>query len=132
MAYLSGFAFDIFISYAHVDNLPVLAPKGWVAQFQQQLEVLLWKRIGRVVSVKIWWDPVLGGNHLFDKTIQEKIEASALFVALTSAGYMAAWRPLLSNERGARLFCGSSSNPEKTSLNSGSHTSETTVRNSIV
>src|SRR6266436_753368 len=73
----------------------------------------------------------LDGNQLFDKTIQEKIEASALFVALTSAGYMAAWRPLLSNERGARLFCGSSSNPEKTSLNSGSHTSETTVRNSI-
>src|SRR5215475_4974010 len=89
MAYLSDFDFDIFISYAHVDNLTaVSAAEGWVAQFHQQLEILLWKRVGRRDSVKIWRDPRLDGNQLFDNTIRDRIETAALFLALTSAGYL--------------------------------------------
>lgn len=88
MAYLSGFENDIFISYAHIDNLSVGNEKGWVNQFCEHLEVRLWKRFGKKGAVKIWWDPALDGNQLFDKTIQEAVNKSALFVALTSNGYI--------------------------------------------
>jgi hypothetical protein len=90
MAYLSDFAFDIFISYANVDNLTASGSSpGWVTQFHQQLKVYLWKRVGRAESVKIWRDHVLDGNQLFDRTIQDRVESAALFLALTSTGYLA-------------------------------------------
>jgi hypothetical protein len=90
MSFVSDFEFDIFVSYAHVDNLTAAGnSKGWVVQFQQHLEIQLWKRVGRTESVKIWWDPALDGNQLFDKTIQNRVQGSALFLALTSAGYLA-------------------------------------------
>lgn len=90
MTYLSSFKFDIFISYAHVDNLSAVAgSQGWITQFQQYLQIQLWKRAGRMESVKIWWDPALDGNQLFDEAIQDRIDGSALFLALTSTGYLA-------------------------------------------
>ena len=90
MTYVSGFEFDIFISYAHVDNLTAEGgSKGWVSQFHQYLEVQLWKRVGRTESVKVWRDLALDGNQLFDQTIQDRVQGSALFLALTSAGYLA-------------------------------------------
>ena len=39
MTYLSSFEHDIFISYAHVDNLtPNPGEKGWIDQFQVVME----------------------------------------------------------------------------------------------
>jgi TIR domain-containing protein len=90
MSYLPDFDYDIFISYAHVDNETAYEDEaGWVTQFRDHLEVQLSKRIGRIGAVKIWHDPSLEGSQLFDKTIQEGINRSALFLALTSAGYLA-------------------------------------------
>jgi hypothetical protein len=90
MGYLPGFDYDIFISYAHVDNETADKDEpGWVAQFREHLEVQLSKRIGRMGAVKIWQDPTLEGSQLFDKTIQDGINRSALFLALTSTGYLA-------------------------------------------
>lgn len=90
MAYVPGYDYDIFISYAHVDNLTAEEDEdGWVAQFQKHLEVRLSMLAGRVGLVKIWWDDRLDGSRLFDKTIQDAINGSALFVALTSNGYLA-------------------------------------------
>ena len=38
MAYLKSFDHDVFISYAHFDNVPDReGEKGWVEQFAQQL-----------------------------------------------------------------------------------------------
>ncbi|HEX8183915.1 MAG TPA: toll/interleukin-1 receptor domain-containing protein, partial [Blastocatellia bacterium] len=90
MGYLPGFDYDIFISYAHVDNETADKDEpGWVSLFREHLEVQLSKRIGRIGAVKIWQDPSLEGSHLFDQTIQDGINRSALFLALTSAGYLA-------------------------------------------
>jgi hypothetical protein len=90
MAYLPGFDYDIFISYAHVDNETADKDEpGWVAQFRERLEVQLSKRVGRMGAVKIWQDPSLEGSQLFDQTIRDGINRSALFLALTSAGYLA-------------------------------------------
>jgi hypothetical protein len=90
MGYLPGFDYDIFISYAHVDNETAYEGEaGWVTQFREHLEVQLSKRVGRIGAVKIWQDPSLEGVQLFDKTIQDGINRAGLFVALTSAGYLA-------------------------------------------
>lgn len=44
MGYIPNFEHDIFISYAHVDNLD-----GWVEAFHQHLEVRL-ARVGIMTS----------------------------------------------------------------------------------
>ena len=90
MGYLQGFDYDIFISYAHVDNQTAYEnEQGWVTQFREHLEVQLSKRVGRVGAVKIWQDPSLEGSQLFDQTIRDGINRSAIFLALTSTGYLA-------------------------------------------
>ena len=91
MGWVSNFEFDIFISYARVDNLTVESDTshGWVAQFQRHLDVALSKKVGRMDTVKIWRDTrELQGNQLFDRTIQDAIRGSAIFLALTSHGYL--------------------------------------------
>ena len=90
MGYLPGFDYDIFISYAHVDNETADKDEpGWVSLFREHLEVQLSKRVGRIGAVKIWQDPSLEGSQLFDQTIQDGINRAAIFLALTSTGYLA-------------------------------------------
>ena len=92
MSWLPGFEFDVFISYARVDDITADGPdeSGWVAQFHRHLDVALAKKVGRLNTVKIWRDVrQIGGNQLFDQTIKDAIQGSALFVALTSNGYLA-------------------------------------------
>jgi hypothetical protein len=85
MPFLAGFDNDIFISYSHVDNLG----DHWVERFQNELEIALARRIGRVGIVKIWRDKRLEGNQLFDETIRNAVEKAAVFIAITSNGYLA-------------------------------------------
>ena len=89
MAFVPNFQYDIFISYAHVDNQ--LLPgetEGWITRFQEYLTVYLSRRVGRMGIVKIWRDPNLDGSELFDNVIEDRIKQSALFLALTSTGYL--------------------------------------------
>lgn len=91
MAYVPDFEYDVFISYAHVDNLdedPAVT-EGWVDRFHRALEVGLVKRLGRMGVLKVWRDTALGGNQLFDDAIRERLERSAVLVALCSPGYLA-------------------------------------------
>lgn len=87
MAYPSIFEFDIFISYAHVDNQPG-GRGGWVYRFQKELVDRLDKRLGRVGAARIWWDDSLDGSQVFDRKIENAVTRSALFLALTSEGYL--------------------------------------------
>jgi hypothetical protein len=91
MAYVAGFEHDIFLSYSHVDNLRVASRRtGWIEAFHRDLEVRLAQRSGRIGDVTVWRDERrLKGNELFDVTIQEAIERSATFLAVTSHGYLA-------------------------------------------
>jgi hypothetical protein len=91
MAWVPGFDNDVFLSYARVDNAtPDGDPsRGWVAQFHRHLAVALSKRVGRLDVIDIWRDTrEVAGNKLFDATIQGAITRSAVFVALTSPGYL--------------------------------------------
>jgi hypothetical protein len=73
---------DVFVSYAHVDNL-----EGWVERFHKQLSIKLDQRGGRAGEIQIWRDPKLDEATLFDAVIRDRVEHSALFLALCSSGY---------------------------------------------
>ncbi|MCP3957956.1 MAG: toll/interleukin-1 receptor domain-containing protein [bacterium] len=90
MAYVDGFEHDIFLSYARVDDQTATAgERGWVSAFEEHLRVALDRRAGRIGKVKVWRDlGGIDGNQLFDRTIEEALDASAVFVALTSRGYL--------------------------------------------
>ena len=89
MTYLRSFDYDIFISYAHVDNQMPRGTRGWVERFQELLQLEVDRRLGHVGATKIWWDDSLDGSQVFNKTLEDTINRSAIFMALTSAGYLA-------------------------------------------
>ena len=89
MAYVDGFEYDIFISYAHYDNETGDEDKhGWVEQFYKELDITFGQRNGRTNAVKIWWDDRLEGNSFFDQSIQEGIHKSAIMLCLMSPNYL--------------------------------------------
>jgi hypothetical protein len=90
MAYIKGFTYDIFISYSHLDNLRIFdEAHGWIEEFYNDLNILLSRRIGVTDAVKIWWDSKkLDGSVLFDQSIEDSINQSAILLCLTSPGYL--------------------------------------------
>jgi len=86
MAYVPRFEHDIFISYSHLNNYKKgSGEEGWVSRFHRCLEDELKELIGK--ELKIWRDPRLEGNQLFDQTIKQAVESSALFLAINSLAY---------------------------------------------
>ena len=56
-------AYDLFISYANVDDAPVFGAK-WVSTLVQDLRNLLAQKMGRNDAFSIWWDETdLRSNH---------------------------------------------------------------------
>src|SRR5262249_31528415 len=90
MAQTSGYDFDVFISYAHVDNEPIDPAKGgWVSVFIQNLSRYLAKQLGRREAFSNWYDQQnLQGNHPITD-IPGLVKRSQLFLAVLSPGYMA-------------------------------------------
>ena len=90
MAYLPGFEYDIFISYAHVDNETLDEnDKGWVEQFHRAFAILINQRVGRADRLKIWRDEKLGPFTEFDAEISDRLKSAALLLSLTSNAYLA-------------------------------------------
>lgn len=84
---LVDFENDIFISFAHLDNLPLGKKEvGWIEQFHENLEVLLIQRTGERVG--IWRDPKLQGNDYFNETILEQFPQVALLLTILSPRYV--------------------------------------------
>ncbi len=89
MAYVDGFEHDIFLSYPRVEDRAAAGEQGWVSRFEMELWDALDRRTGRPREVKIWRDSrEIDGGRLFDRTIENALDASAVFVALTSRGYL--------------------------------------------
>jgi hypothetical protein len=78
MAYLPEFKYDIFISYAHLDQ----GADEWVSRFHLRLEAELKRLAGGKLNV--WRDPQLERNQLFDQTIKTAVEDAGLLLALNS------------------------------------------------
>jgi len=78
---------DLFISYAHIDNLPLAAEQqGWVSRFHKALEALLSMRMGK--EAKIWRDSKLAGSDIFDKEIVAQFEKTAILLSVLSPRYL--------------------------------------------
>ena len=85
MAYVNDAGYDVFISYAHIDNEDDGASVRWVEAFGKQLSVKLLKHLGE--SASVWWDPELDRSQLFDEVIRDAVEKSAVMVSLVSPSY---------------------------------------------
>jgi TIR domain len=86
MAYLPDFDHDIFISYSHLNNPPgESGTEGWVTGFHNALDAALRQLTGK--ELKVWRDPRVAGNQLFDRTIQQAVESAGVFLALNSYVY---------------------------------------------
>jgi hypothetical protein len=89
MAYAVGFEFDLFISYASVDDgEPINGPgRGWVSTFKQYLEAVLASRLGGNDQLSIYFDlHNLGGNQQINELL-DAVNRSALFIAIASPTY---------------------------------------------
>lgn len=78
---------DVFISYAHIDNQPLLADtQGWVTVFHEALQQLLSRFKGS--NALIWRDPKLAGNDVLWREIEARIAEAAVLVTVLSPRYV--------------------------------------------
>jgi hypothetical protein len=81
------FKHDIFISYAHLDNLPLReGERKWVDDFHSALAVRVAQSFGK--KPEIWRDPKLAGNDDFSEGIHQQLPESALLVMVLSNPYI--------------------------------------------
>jgi hypothetical protein len=89
-AFLPEVTHDIFVSYAHVDNLPPWPgskAQGWVDRFDGQLQTVLWQKLGKCADV--WIDRTkLKRADEISPTISSAVDGSALFLVLISNRYL--------------------------------------------
>lgn len=84
---------DIFISYAHVDNLSLVeGSRGWVDFLHRALDLRLAQLTGGTVG--IWRDPKLAGNDLSSEQMAEQISDTGLFVPIVTPRYVCSERCL--------------------------------------
>jgi hypothetical protein len=78
MAFVPGFANDVFISYAHIDNT-----EGWVDIFDQRLRNRL-QQFERNAGVVFWRDLKLRGADIFSAEIDSQLRNSAALISILS------------------------------------------------
>ncbi len=84
---MNDFEYDIFISYTHIDNRPLSDDqKGWVAKLHGDLETRLAMILGE--EPRMWRDPRLQGNEVFDDSIMRQLNKVALLVSVLSPRYV--------------------------------------------
>lgn len=87
MAFVPGYENDIFISYSHIDNDPVIQGKpGWVDFFQDLLRKRVRVRLG--AEIEIFRDAQLRRYGKFSQQLAEKISTSAVFICVLSPRYV--------------------------------------------
>lgn len=85
MPVVPGFQYDLFISYAHLDDTPWRAGEnGWVTEFVQTLRDLL-KREDR--SFQEWFDPKIRTGSDFNLTIRGALSGSAVLLCVLSPAF---------------------------------------------
>ena len=77
----------LFISYAHIDNVPLTArQQGWISRFHETLSAMLAMRIGR--KAEIWRDVKLTGNDMFSDEIIQQFPRTELFISVLTPRYV--------------------------------------------
>jgi TIR domain-containing protein len=97
MGFLREYSFDIFLSYAHGptgrthnSNQQLNLLSEWTRRFVEDLTDQLDHNLGRYGNerVKIFWDPDLEGSGSLTGNLKQKVEESALFLAVMSPFYL--------------------------------------------
>lgn len=91
MGFVPGFDHDVFISYAHVDNLPSPTNEpGWVSKFVLALGSKLPPHLRRSEGLDLWLDKrKIRGNDLYDELIEKSLRRSAVMICVVTGGYLA-------------------------------------------
>src|SRR4051794_21041463 len=98
MAFVPGYSHDLFISYAHVNDLPLrinthptaTSAPGWVATLVWYLSSELAQKIGRLDAFDVWLDQeALRGNHHVIDAIAAQLKSSATLIVVQSPAYLA-------------------------------------------
>lgn len=90
MSYVPGFKYDIFISYAHIDDTPIRDnEKGWITKFHESLWTSIRQKIGRPEGFDIFRDGKLTGNDVFEDTLDAAFRHSAVFISILTPSYLA-------------------------------------------
>src|SRR5687768_1235347 len=88
MSYLPDFKYDVFMSYAHIDNKTTDDEEfGWITKFYHRFKLELDRYLEGTNTAEIWCDHELRKNYAFDDRIQNVIDTSAIFLAFTSNGF---------------------------------------------
>lgn len=89
-AYVPGFDHDVFVSYAHVDNVSLSdnPEEGWVYTLKDNLKKLLSQKLGRTEWGDIWIDLRLPRDEPFPSKISDAVQSSATLLVVLSDGYL--------------------------------------------
>ena len=86
MAIAPGFEYDLFVSYAHVDDLAE-GECGWVTGFVKRLEPALRQRLGGGEALKIFFDSRATGANYRLPELLVAVRKSALLLVVGSPSY---------------------------------------------
>jgi len=77
----------VFISYAHLDNIPITQGQdGWVSRLHTSLYSMLSRRLG--CEARIWRDSKLKGDDVFSDEIVGQFSRSAVLLSIISPRYV--------------------------------------------
>jgi hypothetical protein len=94
--YVPNCKHDIFVSYAHVDNEPLIgADKGWVTTLVNSLKILLGKKLGSADAFSLWMDQKLQGNSTVTADIVKQLEGTATLLLILSPAYIESQKCML-------------------------------------
>ena len=86
----TSYAHDIFLSYAHVDDAPLLGNIGWVTHLVDALEKTVAMKLGCSDCFDLWMDRRSEAHRLrVLSELKTRVESSAVFVLIASPGYLA-------------------------------------------
>jgi len=88
MAFASGFEYDLFISYARIDDSErTSSGRGWVSEFVSRLQSALQSRLGGADTLRVFFDQKeLHANHQLPELLRAATR-SAIFLAIASPAY---------------------------------------------
>ncbi len=90
MAFVPSQKHDIFVSYAHVDDMPFPGmEKGWVTTLVETLRVLLAQKLGRREAYSLWMDHQLSRHADLTPEILDNLGKPATLLVILSPGYLA-------------------------------------------
>lgn len=90
MAFVPEYKYDVFVSFAHVDDQPDEGvKKGWVSTLINGLEIRLAQKLGRREMCFIWQDYRLSSHVPLTDAIIEIVKNSATIILVLSPGYLA-------------------------------------------